>query len=73
MDVDDDDLRLAVRLVDQVVDELPHAPRRVEEERAEQVDHGDGRAVARRDDGEAAAGSAAAKFAGRITRFDVAR
>jgi len=56
MDVDDDHGRRRLRLLDEVVDQLPHAVRRVEEERPEQVDDRDGGAVAGRDDGEPAAG-----------------
>ena len=67
VEVDDDDLRLGARLLDERVDDLERARRDVEEERAHQVDDGDRRPVARRGDGEAAARAAPrAKFAGRI-------
>ena len=41
-----DDRRRGARLVDELVDDLPHALRGIEEERAEHVDDGDARAVA---------------------------
>ena len=41
MEVDDDDARVAARLVDERVDLLERIHRWIEEERAEQVDHGD--------------------------------
>jgi hypothetical protein len=56
MEVDDDDRRLRVSFVDELVDHLPWRLRRVEEERAEQVDDGDLYAVARLDDREPAPG-----------------
>ena len=55
VDVDDHDRRGGARLLDERVDDLPHALSGIEEERAEQVEDGDRRAVARGDDREAAA------------------
>ena len=40
VDVDEDDRCLAPRLLDEVVDDLEHRGGRMEEERAEHVDHG---------------------------------
>ena len=57
VDVDHDHGRGLGRLVDERVDGLPHAVRGVEEERAQQVDHRDARAVAGLDDAETAPGS----------------
>ena len=71
VDVDDDDRRPLPRLVDELVDELQHARRRLEEERAEHVDHRHRRPVGACTDREPAAGRRRREFAGRITRSDV--
>jgi len=55
VDVHDDHRRGRACLLDELVDDLPHALRGVEVERAEDVDHGDGSPVARLDDGQPAA------------------
>ena len=64
----------AARLLDEVVDDLPHAVRRLEEERAEHVDDGDRRSVARGDDGRARGPAQPSwKLAGRTTAREEAR
>ena len=62
------------RLVDEIVDELPHAVRRLEEERAEHVD--DARPACRRAPSTTSSprpGIGRAKFAGRTTRSEPSR
>jgi hypothetical protein len=54
MEVDEDDLRIPLRLGDEVVHDLKESDRRAQEERAEQADHGDGRAALRNHDDEPA-------------------
>ena len=58
VEVDDDERALGAGLLDEVVDHLEEAGSHVEEERAEQVDHRDRRAVGRRRDRERPAGRA---------------
>ena len=66
------DLALLARLLDELVDELEHRDRRLQEERAEHVDHGDGRPVAAAGAPSGPRpGAAAEKFAGRITRSEL--
>ena len=64
MDVDDDHGRRLARLLDQPVDDLPHAVRGIEEERPEKIDDRDGGAVAGLDDREPAAGRRALEVRG---------
>jgi len=64
MDVHDDHGRRLACLRHELVDDLPHAVRGIEEERPEEIDDGDGRAVACLDDGEPAAGRLALEVRG---------
>ena len=64
--------RLA-RLVDERVDDLPQAARWVEEQRAEEIDHRDGRTVPGLDDRQPATRCGGWKFAGLTTVFAEAR
>jgi len=64
MDVHDDHGRPRAGLLDQPVDDLPHAVGGIEEERPEKIDDRDGGAVACLDDGEPAAGRLALEVRG---------
>ena len=68
------DRRLRARLVHEPVHDLPHAPRRVERQRAHHVDDADPRPVApRRRSSSPRPGASDERFAGRTTRSEVAR
>ena len=54
VDVDDDDRRASQCLLDELLGDLERADRRADEERPEQVDHGDVRSVRGGDECEAA-------------------
>ncbi len=56
VDVDEDEWCLLDGLVDEVVDDLEHRGRRIEEERSQDVHHREARAVRRRDDGQSSPG-----------------
>ena len=58
MNVDDDHRGAPLRFVDELVDHLERTEDRSEEEQAEQIDHGDLRSIARRDERESATWSA---------------
>jgi len=64
VDVDDDHRRRLACLLHQLVDDLPHAVRGIEEERTEEIDDRDGGAVACLDHGEPAAGRLALEVRG---------
>ena len=69
VDVDEHGRRRLARLVDEPVDQLPHAPRRIEEQRAEDVDDSDlGSVAAPATIVSPRPGASEAKFAGRTTR-----